>query len=78
MFGGTRLIISGPCFNMAKNIKLYMSDYNEVSCNLLTDISISCISPMVTKIGKHRVSLHVQLSQTVTKFPGTLTIGTHF
>ncbi|CAG2215760.1 unnamed protein product [Mytilus edulis] len=74
MFGGTRLIISGPCFNMAKNIKLYMSDYNEVSCNLLTDISISCISPMVTNIGKHRVSLHVQLSQTVTKFPGTLTI----
>ncbi|XP_076091868.1 protein mesh-like isoform X1 [Mytilus galloprovincialis] len=74
MYGGTRLIISGPCFNMAKNIKLYMSDYNEVSCNLLTDISISCISPMVTNIGKHRVSLHVQLSQTITKFPGTLTI----
>ncbi|XP_052091067.1 protein mesh-like isoform X1 [Mytilus californianus] len=75
MFGGTRLIVSGPCFNLAKNIKFYMSDNTEVSCHLLTDISISCISPMVYRSGKYRVSLHVQqFSQTVTKFPGTLTI----
>ncbi|XP_071123955.1 protein mesh-like [Mytilus edulis] len=77
MFGGTQLIISGPCFNKTLSMTLVMSNGEELPCRKYNEFSVSCISPQVYRTGKEMVSLHLiqENNQTMT-FHGVLTIDT--
>lgn len=76
MFGGTQLIISGPCFNKTLSMKLVMSNGEEVPCQKYNEFSVSCISPEVYRTGKEMVSLHlIQGNNQTMIFSGVLTIG---
>lgn len=75
MLGGTRLIISGPCFNITETVSIQMSDGSAVFCKLQTDISVTCISPQVFRTGKEVVLLNIAKSDGTLSFRGTLTIG---
>ncbi|CAG2243523.1 unnamed protein product [Mytilus edulis] len=48
MVGGTNLIISGPCFNLSREINLWVSDGKGVPCHKFNEFSVSCISPKFT------------------------------
>ncbi|XP_052077977.1 uncharacterized protein LOC127715900 [Mytilus californianus] len=75
MFGGTQLIISGPCFNLTKVMTLVMADGETVPCQKYNDFSVSCISPQIYRTGKEIVSLHLtQGSNQTMMFHGILTI----
>ncbi|CAG2210018.1 unnamed protein product [Mytilus edulis] len=79
MVGGTKLIISGPCFNLSKAINLWMSDGNSVPCQKLNEFSVSCISPQVYRTGKENVVLRLTQAnnnQTL-QFSGVLKIVNH-
>ncbi|CAG2215769.1 unnamed protein product [Mytilus edulis] len=76
MFGGTQLIISGPCFNKTLSMTLVMSNGEEVPCQKYNEFSVSCISPEVYRTGKEMVSLHlIQGNNQTMIFSGVLTIG---
>lgn len=75
MLGGTRLVISGPCFNITETVSLQMSDGIAVSCTLRTDISVTCISPQVFRTGKEVILLNIIQADDIMFFRGTLTIG---
>lgn len=75
MLGGTRLIISGPCFNITETVSLQMSDGSAVLCKLQTDISVTCISPQVFRTGKEVILLNIVHADSIRSFRGILTIG---
>ncbi|CAC5420802.1 Sushi, nidogen and EGF-like domain-containing protein 1,Alpha-tectorin [Mytilus coruscus] len=78
MFGGTQLIISGPCFNLTKAMTLVMADGETVPCQKYNDFSVSCISPQIYRTGKEIVSLYLtQGSNQTMTFHGVLTIVNH-
>ncbi|VDI51850.1 Hypothetical predicted protein [Mytilus galloprovincialis] len=74
MLGGTKLVISGPCFNITETVSLQMSDGIAVSCTLRTDISVTCISPQVFRTGKEVILLNIIQADDIMFFRGTLTI----
>ncbi|CAC5408987.1 Sushi, nidogen and EGF-like domain-containing protein 1,Alpha-tectorin [Mytilus coruscus] len=75
MFGGTQLIISGPCFNLTKVMTLLMADGETVPCQKYNDFSVSCISPQIYRTGKEIVLLHlIQGNNQTMTFHGVLTI----
>jgi len=78
MFGGTLLVISGPCFNQTYLVSLVMSDVKgEIHCKWFSDYSVSCIFPPLYRTGREMVQLRVTLpdNETLT-FTGIITIGT--
>jgi hypothetical protein len=78
MFGGTLLVISGPCFNQTDTVALVMSDANsEVNCKWLSEYSVTCIFPPLYRTGREMVQLRVVLRDTeALTFTGIITIGT--
>ena len=77
MFGGTLLVISGPCFSQTDSVSLVMSDVNsEINCKWLSEYSVSCIFPPSYRTGREMVQLRVILpdNQTVT-FTDIITLG---
>ena len=77
MFGGTLLVISGPCLNQAYSVSLMMSDVKgEIHCKWLSDYSVSCIFPPLYRTGREMVQLRVVLPDNETlNFTGIITIG---
>jgi len=78
MFGGTLLVISGPCFNQTDSVSLVMSDVKvKINCKLFSEYSVSCIFPPLYRTGREMVELRVILpdNETLT-FAGIITIGT--
>ena len=78
MFGGTLLVISGPCFSQTDSVYLVMSDVNsEVNCKWLSEYSVSCIFPPLYRTGREMVQLRVVLRDNeALTFTGIITIGT--
>jgi hypothetical protein len=80
MFGGTLLVISGPCFRQTDSISLVMSDVkSKVNCEWLSEYSVTCISPPFYRTGRVMVQFRVILhdNQTFT-FSSFVTIGIMF
>ncbi|XP_076091897.1 protein mesh-like [Mytilus galloprovincialis] len=79
MIGGTKLIISGPCFNLSREIHLWMSDGKGVPCQKFNEFSVSCISPPVYRTGKEIVLLRLTQANTnqTLEFTGVLKIVNH-
>jgi hypothetical protein len=77
MFGGTLLVISGPCFNQADSVSL-VTPYakGELRCKWFSEYRVSCIFPPLYRTGREKVQLRVIQPdhQTVT-FTGILTLG---
>ena len=80
MFGGTLLVISGPCFRKTDSVSLVMSDVkSKVNCEWLSEYSVTCISPPLYRTGSVMVQFRVILrdNQTFT-FSSFVTIGIMF
>lgn len=76
MLGGTKLIVSGPCFALAKTVTLHLSKGETVECKMFTRKSVSCISPLLYRTGKETVLLKVvHQNNTESSFDGSLSIG---
>ena len=77
MFGGTLLVISGPCFNQADSVSL-VTPYakGELHCKWFSEYRVSCIFPPLYRTGREMVQLRVMQpdNQTVT-YTGILTLG---
>jgi hypothetical protein len=77
MFGGTLLVISGPCFNQADSVSL-VTPYakGELRCKWFSEYRVSCIFPPLYRTGREMVQLRVIQpdNQTVT-YTGILTLG---
>ena len=78
MFGGTLLVISGPCFNQTDSVSLVILDVNsEINCKWLSEYSVSCIFPPSYRTGREMVQLRVILrDDEALTFTGIITIGT--
>ena len=77
MFGGTLLVLTGPCFDQDDSISLVMSDVKgEIHCKWFSNYSVTCISPSLYRTGQEMVELRVILrdNETLT-FSGIITIG---
>jgi hypothetical protein len=68
MFGGTLLMILGPCFSQTHSVSLVMPEAkDEVHCKWFSEYSVSCIFPPLYRTGREMVQLRVILpdNQTV-------------
>jgi hypothetical protein len=77
MFGGTLLVILGPCFSQTHSVSLVMPDAkDEVHCKWFSEYRVSCIFPPLYRTGREMVQLRVILpdNQTVT-FTDIITLG---
>ena len=81
MFGGTLLVISGPCFNQTDSVSLvtpYAKD--ELHCKWFSEYRVSCIFPPLYRTGREKVQLRViqpdhQPDHQPVTFTGILTLG---
>eukprot|EP00057_Strongylocentrotus_purpuratus_P021267 XP_011675741.1 PREDICTED: uncharacterized protein K03H1.5-like [Strongylocentrotus purpuratus] len=72
MFGGTQVLINGPCFN-STNLIICDFDGFETSGRLLEDEVALCVSPTFYKVGQ--ITLRVSLDDGLTfDFTGLFTI----
>ena len=77
MFGGTLLVISGPCFDQSESVSLVISDAKgEIHCKWNSEYSVSCIFPPLYRTGREMVELRVILrdNQAVT-YTEIITVG---
>jgi len=76
MFGGTLLMISGPCFNQTDSVSLVMSYVkSQINCLWLSQYSVSCIFPPLYRTGQEMVELVIQHDSQTLTFTGIITIG---
>ena len=48
MFGGTLLVITGPCFYQTDSVSLVMTNAKgEIHCKWFSEYSVSCIFPPI-------------------------------
>lgn len=75
MFGGTLLVISGPCFDQSESASFVMSNFVEGPCKFVSKFSVSCIAPAVYKTGRELISLRIVRNDTVFTLAGVITVG---
>lgn len=75
MFGGTLLVVSGPCFDSLDVIRLKISDSTPVACKYLSEFRVSCVTPPIFKTGKKIATLNlVGSAGKIISFTGRLVI----
>ncbi len=59
LFGGTPVIVTGPCFSVTDSIRC-MFGGTEQSAIKFSEESVLCVSPLLTKIGSTRFTLIIK------------------
>ncbi len=60
LFGGTPVIVTGPCFSVTDSIRCMFGSTEQSAIKFISEESVLCVSPLLTKIGSTRLTLIIK------------------
>ncbi len=75
LFGGTPVIVTGPCFSATDSIQCMFGDTKQQSAKFISEESVLCVSPLLTKIGSTKFTLIIKQQGDEIMFESTFLAG---